>query len=232
MRQIRDQVKSLPNIRVTILAVCGVFFSCLGILIFGVGTALFTAWLVDESYSPVYFNDQWELVDTLTQSNGHLSLGQLWAQHNEHQIPLGKLASRIDLRFFGGRNVSLLIEIYLLQAAGGYLLIWFYRRYRERRGPEFLTAAGFFIFCMFYPLQIENFYWGFQVAFVCMPLGASLAFASLVVHADLVATRPSRWFSWPLVISLGGAVLAECSLVSGILVWPGTAALERGTSPF
>src|SRR5208337_2058706 len=146
---------------------------------------------------------------------------QLWQQHNEHRIPWGKLAGYVDLKAFGGRNISLLVEIFLIQAMEALFFIWIFRRYRGLNLPEVMTAAGVFVFAMFYPIQIENFYWGFQVAFVTLPFAASVSIGAVIVHSDLAASRERPpWCSWPLAISLGGAVLAETSLASGILIWP------------
>jgi hypothetical protein len=191
------------------------------VLLFGIATALATAWIVYKTFSPILFFDQWAVVNQLMQSNGRLSLAQLWQQLNEHRIPWGKLACYLDLKLFGGRNISLLVESYMIQAMEALLFIWIFRRYRGSNLAEVMTAAGFFLFCMFYPIQIENFYWGFQVAFVTLPFAACLSIGAAIVHADLVASqeRPP-WCSWPLVVSLGAAMLAETSLASGILLWP------------
>ncbi len=191
------------------------------LLLFGFTTALVTAWMVHRTYTPILFFDQWAVVNELMQSNGHLSLAQFWQQHNEHRIPWGKLAGYVDLKAFGGRNISLLVEIYTIQALEALFYIWIFRRYRERNLAEMMTAAGVFGFAMFYPIQIENFYWGFQVAFVTLPFAASVSIGALMVHSDLAASRErAPWCSWLLGISLGGAVLAETSLASGILIWP------------
>jgi hypothetical protein len=191
------------------------------LLLFGVATALATAWIVHQTYTPILFFDQWAVVNQLMQSDGHLSLAQLWQLHNEHRIPWGKLAGEIDLKAFGGRNISLLVEIYTIQAMEALFFIWILRRYRGLNLAGLMTAAGVFLFAMFFPIQIENFYWGFQVAFVTLPFAAGVSLGALIVHSDLAASseRPP-WFSWPLGISLGGAALAETSLASGILIWP------------
>jgi hypothetical protein len=191
------------------------------LLLFGVATALNTAWIVHKSFSPILFFDQWGLVNQLMQSNGHLSLAQLWALHNEHRIPWGKLAGYVDLKAFGGRNVSLLLEVYLIQVLESGFLIWIFRRYSGCNLAEVMTAAGLFLFAMFCPIQIENFYWGFQVAFVMLPSAASVSIGCAILHADPPASGArTRWCSWPLIISLVCGLLAETSLASGLLIWP------------
>jgi hypothetical protein len=191
------------------------------LLLFGIGTALATAWIVRRTFSPILFFDQWNFVNSLMLSNGHLSLAQLWALHNEHRIPWEKLAMYADLTAFGGRNISLLLESYLLQGAGALFLIWIFRRYNRNNLPAWLTASGLFLFAAFYPIQIENFYWGFQAAFVTLPLAAAVSIAAAIQHSEAAASRDSSpWISWPLTISLGAAFVAETSLASGILLWP------------
>jgi hypothetical protein len=191
------------------------------LLLFGLFTAVWTARIVYRTFSPVLFWDQWAIVNDLMQSQGHPSIAQLWAQHNEHRIPFGRLAGYADLELFGGRNVSLLSEIYVVQLLESLLLIWVFRRYSGLGRTEVLTAAGFFIFCAFYPIQIENFYWGFQIAFVLAPFSASLALAACVVHTDLLERGSQHsWFSLALLLSLGAALVAELNLAGGVLVWP------------
>src|SRR5262245_52491994 len=96
---------------------------CLSWAILGLGlwTALFTAKTVRHTYSPVIFWDQWEIIDNLYwdehHNNGAFYTKQLWVLHNEHRIVTGRLAELADIKFFGGRSVSLLIEIYLVQLA-------------------------------------------------------------------------------------------------------------------
>jgi hypothetical protein len=191
------------------------------ILLCGLSTAAFTAHLVYRTFSPVMYGDQWDVVDDLMKNNWHLSLGLLWKQHNEHRIPWQTLAEYADLKVFGGRNISLLIEVYLVQVGQALLLISLFRRYGRFNSAQLLTAAGFFIFCMFYPIQIENFYSGFQLTFVCLPFAACLSFGFVMAHANSDASNgPDRWWSWQLVASIAAAAIAETSLASGIFVWP------------
>ena len=205
----------MPSLRRVSLILGGI------LLLFGIATALATAWIVHKTYTPILFFDQWTVVDELMQSDGHLSLAQLWQQHNEHRIPWGKLAGYVDLKSFGGRNISLLVETYVIQAMEALFFIWIFRRYRKLNLSETMTAAGLFVFAMFYPIQIENFYWGFQVAFITLPLAACVSIGALIVHSELAESRERPpWCSWPLAISLAGAVLAETSLASGTLLWP------------
>jgi hypothetical protein len=164
--------------------------------------------------------DQWAIVDALQRSHGAVSLSLLWAQHNEHRIPVGRLAVIADLRFFGGRNVSLLIEIYLVQLCLALLFTWMCRHFGKFHTTALVTIAGFLCFCMFYPIQIQNFDWGWQITYVFAGLAASISFACVVWHASNVADGRAEWISWLLLLALIAAFFAECSLADGVLTWP------------
>lgn len=190
-------------------------------LIFGLGiyAAVVSILIVCRYHSPGLMSDQWELVGRLMRGGGKLSLPALWAQHNEHRVPVVWILGLMDLRFFGGRNISLLIEVFLVQAAAALLLIGMFRKFGAGRGP-FLTVAGLALFCSLSPLQMENFTWGFQVAFVLAALGGPAAFAGAICHSAAAAKDSRRWFSGPLVFSFAAAFLAECGLAAGLVVWP------------
>ncbi|MBV8847733.1 MAG: hypothetical protein JO307_33380 [Bryobacterales bacterium] len=145
---------------------------------------------------------------------------QLWAQHNEHRIPWGKLAEYTDLKLFGGRNISLLLEIYFLRLLEYLFLFWMFHRSGVSRA-QMLTVLGFALFCIYYPIQIENFCWGFQTVFVCLPAAACIAIGAAVLHGCSTSTQGSRsWWSWAMAASLCAGIVAETSLASGVFIWP------------
>ncbi len=190
------------------------------ILCLGIYAASHMAVLVRHSFSPIIEFDQWEVVNSVMQSNGHLSPAQLWAQHNEHRIPFGRLACYADLRWFGGRNVSLLIENYLIQALASLLFAFMLRRFGNLSRPAYLTVTGFAVFCFFSPGQIDNFVQGFQITFLLCLFTACLAFAAMILHAYSELGGKVHSFSGPLLVSLASAAVSEFSLSSGLLVWP------------
>jgi hypothetical protein len=191
------------------------------ILLFGIFTALAMVYIVYETYTPVIFWDQWTIVNDLIKSHGHPSWSQIWSQHNEHRIPFGRLACYADLLLFKGKNVSLIVEIFIVQILQTFLLIWMFRRYGGLGKAATITAAGFFTFCAFYPIQIENFNWGWSITYVLAMPSATLALAALVVHVELISSEDHHaWFSWALVLSLLGGIVAELSLANGVFVWP------------
>jgi hypothetical protein len=190
------------------------------ILGWGVWTALSTARTVHQTFSPVYYWDQYAVVTDLQQSNGVFHPSRLWAQHNEYRIVLGRLALLADLQFFQGRNADLLVEIYLIQLVLALFVTWICRQFGKFRGAALITVGGFFIYCIFCPLQIENFYWGFQVPYVFAGLAAAASFACVVWHAAKVAEGKASWISWPVLFAFIAGFLAEYSLADGLIVWP------------
>jgi hypothetical protein len=194
----------------------------LSLFVLGMGlyTAAATALIVHRTYSGVIFWDQWDYVDVALHSHGWPSLSRLWAPFVVSRLVVGRLAGFVDLRFFGGRNVSLLIELCLVPVCLALVLIWMIRRSGQLRGAALATAAGFIAFCALCPVQIEDFTFPIEVDFVFAGLAAVTSFAGAVLHSSRVAAGDRRWMSGPLALSLFAAVLAECSRMHGLLVWP------------
>ncbi len=188
--------------------------------VLGSYTAVWTAKVVRHSFSPAIDWDQWDVIKDLIRSKGQITARLLWAQHNEHRIPFGHLAYYADLRWFGGRNVSLLIENYLIHLAALGTFAFMLHRFGRLSRSATLTLLGFTAFCMFSPTQIDNFVRGFQVTFVLCILAAILAFSAAVLHKRFGDKPGSGTLSPYLVAALFFAVIAEFSLSSGLLVWP------------
>ena len=190
------------------------------ILVLGLYAAVSTALLVYRTHSPVPYFDQWNIIASLRQLGKTPVLSLLWAQHNEHRIPIGRITGFADLEWFGGRNTSLLIENYLIQVALALVFIWVFRRFGPRRRAVVMTAAGLFTYCMLCPVQLANFIWGFQTTFVFTGLAAAVAFAGAICHAAKIKMGEKRWISRPLLLALCAAFLAECGIANGLFVWP------------
>jgi hypothetical protein len=165
-------------------------------------------------YSPTPFADQWLPLWDLAQGRSWYSPLWLWQQHNEHRIPLEKLALYADLRLFGGHGVSVLC----LSFATLFLhwMAWAVFLRKAAALPKFIwmSLAGFLAFCLFCPSAAENLCWPFQWSFVAVFFFASLSFISLTwfVHSG----RQWKAVTWASVV----AFLAECCLANGLLVWP------------
>lgn len=188
------------------------------ILALGAYAAVFSILTVCRYHSPGLMSDQWDLAGKLMRAGGKLSFSDFWAQHNEHRIPIGWALGLLDLRVFGGRNISLLVEIFLVQAMAAVLFIGMFRKFGAGRAST-LTVSGIALFAAFSPLQMENFVWGFQVAFVMAALLGPAAFAGAILHSARTAGSGS-WISLPLALSIAAAFAAECTLAGGLVAWP------------
>jgi hypothetical protein len=115
---------------------------------------------------PCPFWDEWVVVDAIAHGKGPWSWSWLWAQSNEHRIVIPRLLIWIDLSWFGGKNVSLFVETFILQALHCAAISYVIERFTVL--PAFVTRTlqGLFTFCLFHPNQAENFTWAFQVSFV------------------------------------------------------------------
>ncbi len=180
---------------------------------FAVLSLAVSVWIVVRSYSPVLSWDQWDTIHLLVDSHGHIGFAQLWSQHNEHRIVVGHILNFADLYLFGGRNISLLIEIGVIQICHCALFLFIAREFGRFRGMPFVTVAGFLIFCFFSPLQMQNFVWGFQADFLMAGFAASVCFACALWYA-------SNQRAVVLIAALFAAFVSECSLANGVLTWP------------
>lgn len=180
---------------------------------------LSTVWYVAASYQPLQWADQWEEVQWLQQwEAGHAHLSELWRLHAEHPILVPRLFYLADFAFAQGTN-GLLIPMNVLMLAGMGLAIgravW--------RAPGLSDTLRLFqvstvMLLLLSAVQMENFYWGFQAAFVLVFGGGVGAFVCLQ-HACDRAGRGGRWQPW-LAASLLCAGVASFSMANGILVWP------------
>ena len=188
------------------------------VLAAGLVTVLFTLFVTIRSYSPVWFSDQWTIGDELLRGSP-LSLHQLWQQHNEHRIPILKLAFLLDVYLFKGHNLFLYFVNWSAQLAMLGLSVLSLRRLGRFSNWEQRTLIGLIAFCEFNPKQLENFTWAFQSAFFMTFLFAFLAICSVVFYAQEVDRQPKQGHTWLLWLCVAAAFLAECNLASGLICW-------------
>ncbi|MDR3698639.1 MAG: hypothetical protein P4L56_03330 [Candidatus Sulfopaludibacter sp.] len=196
--------------------------AALSLLVAGMGlyTALAAALMIYRTYCPVIFWDQWEYVNVAMKPAGLPFWSRVWLQSDESRLVIGKLAGFADLRFFGGRNISLQIELCLIPICVAMIFFWMIRRSGQLRGPALATAVGFIVFCALNPVQVDDLIWYFEVGFVFTGLAAVASFAGAVWHSSRAVPGGRRWISGPLALSLFAALLAEGSRLDGLLVWP------------
>jgi hypothetical protein len=190
------------------------------LLLLGVVTALTTVYGVFRHFSPVPLADQWDGNIGFYMRAARNPLDAFFEQHNEHRLIFSRIFFFADLRYFGGRNVSLLAVNLLL--AGGLALIFF----RIVRHHVILTLsqraglAGATLVFAFSWMQGGNFIWGFQSQWFAVYLFALCSFHCIDRCTEAAAqaedTRANCW----LATAIAAATLSACSMSSGVLVFP------------
>jgi hypothetical protein len=181
-----------------------------------VGAGLGIRVMID-GYSPIPFADLWDQFPFIERGlRGEIDLSRLFAQHNEHRIPLARLQFLVDYGLFEGTNVFLFGAI---AAASLLLAMVFAAAVWIDTGDRLLALGALSVAATatMSPAGIENLTWSFQVAFVQVFLFAALAILALVVAAR--STTGSHRAVWTAVAAVA-AVAATYSLANGLVVWP------------
>jgi hypothetical protein len=158
--------------------------------------------------------DQWSDVALVEKAfSGHLSLSDLWAQHNENRILFPNL---IVLVLAYATHLNIRTEEYIsavLLAGTVFLVIWAHRRRSPATPLIWYSPVAILMFSW---AQFENTLWGFQIAWyvVMICLAGTLA----VLDREQV-TGPS------LAIGAALAVIGSMSSLQGLLIWPAAAVL-------
>jgi len=166
-------------------------------------------WLILHYGLNMVHGDQWSDIKIIADSySGKLSLGALWAQHNENRIFFPNL---IVLVLSRTTHFNVVVEEcisgVLLAISVGLLVV----THRRRVGPiswiYYCPAA----FLMFSFVQYQNALWGFQ-----------LAWYLVLVTAALTIYLLDRWvLTWPVVvIAIMSSVITSLSSLQGLLIWP------------
>ena len=182
--------------------------------------------MVCRGFSPVSFWDQWEYVDIAQHAGTLPSLSRLWSQFGESRLFIGRIAGFVDVRWFGGRNLSLAVELILVPVCMAAILIGLTFLLARLNHAAKITAVSFIVFCLLSPSQVDDLTWYFEIGFVLTGLAAVVSFAALALHAARYEPRSSAWFSPPLAISVIAALFAECCRIDGLLAWPVLLALS------
>jgi hypothetical protein len=161
----------------------------------------------------VPFTDQYDGMIPMFKSidMGHIPLGLLWAQHNEHRLFFPNSILLILDRITHWDTKLEMYTSFIVACIGFYgLYILMTRRIKKsslRLVAVFLSACVFFS-----PVQWQNWLWGWQLEwFMCVA-----AIIWTVVLADGLPKNPNnKKFFLPGVI----AFVATFSLASGFLAW-------------
>ena len=163
--------------------------------------------------------DEWIYVPYMT-GEEPVTAELLWAQHNEHRIPLPKILSLVLHRL---THCDYRAGMVLNVIALGALAFAMIRVTTKLRGSMSYTDA-------FLPLvllqlgQTDNLLWGFQVAFVMGAILASVFLLIIVLHPTRLGLRSSVLAgTCLLLLPLCGA--PGLTLVPALALWLGSAAL-------
>lgn len=174
--------------------------------------AVSSIWAVVQTYTPMPFMDQWDIV---TLKRAVEDRGLLWIdlffQHNEHRILFPRLIFLADYAWFEGRNILNLIVNGLTQLLGVLLIVKALDA--GRRGPLEtlgLAAAASMIVSL---AQYENFFWGFQVQFLGVYAAGAWGIYAYF-QADAAADAKRRW-AWGL-LAVACAVYATFNMANGV----------------
>ncbi|NOT86224.1 MAG: hypothetical protein HOP02_15920 [Methylococcaceae bacterium] len=167
-------------------------------------------------FTPVPIMDMWESISFYQR----ISLGDWnawWKLHNEHRIVLSRLLFWVDITWFKGRGIFLIIVNYLLLLLS-YLILYacLYERLnnaREQFNRKLLALVLLTI--MFSWLQHENMVWTFQSQFLLAYLLPLAAFYYLH-KASGQSNHSKRFFVCACVFGVG----ALGSMANGMLALP------------
>jgi hypothetical protein len=199
-------VRSALSIAMVVLAATAVFLSVT---------------LTIRTFMPCPLLDEWRVLADIVGGTKPWSFQWLWGQHSEHRIAITRLLVWLDWVAFGGKNISLFVEIYLIQIA--HFVAICYAVERSSAFPKSLKRMleGVFAFCLFHPSQAQNLTWAFQVSFV---LPFAIGTIALLGVAFLEKSQ-TRW-RFSILVGAGAApIFAGLTLASGLLIGPAVLAL-------
>ena len=124
--------------------------------------------------------EDWHMVAPLTENEPHL-VNWLWAQNNEHRIPLPKLILLFLLKITNGDfRVGMVLTVLAMGLLTAYLIKVFY----NIRGGKTTYCDAFFPLLLLHLGNWENFFWSWQFTFVlstiltCILIGIVIKYKS------------------------------------------------------
>jgi hypothetical protein len=191
-------------------------------LLLAVGAAFLSVALTVRTYMPCPWLDGWGVMADIAGGARPWSWHWLWSQHSEHRIAITRVLIWLDWVAFGGKNLSLFAEIYIVQIMHLAAICYVLERFSDFPKPLKRMLEGVFAFCLFHPYQAQNLTWAFQISFVLpFAVGTVALLAVTFLHKS-----SARW-KWPILLGVALApILAAASLASGLLVGPAVIALS------
>ena len=157
----------------------------------------------------VPFWDEWELVPLLRSlHDGHLSPGDLVAQHNEHRLLFPRVAM-LALAVLTRWNARAEMWFGWLLLCGMGLVLFLQHRRALAGSPGAAWLFAPLPWLVFTLRQSENLLWGWQAQIF-------MAALALVVGMAALEREGWRWFA----VALCAAVVSSFSFSAGLAVWP------------
>ncbi|HEY5023383.1 MAG TPA: hypothetical protein VII76_00260, partial [Acidimicrobiales bacterium] len=166
-------------------------------------------WFIQHYGVNVVWRDQWSDVNVVRQLHaGKLSLGALWAPHNQNRLLFPNL---LVVLLAQTTRLNLLVEMYigaLILIGSIALLIWSHKR-RSPTTPWIFYCPVAILLLSF--VQYENTLSGFQVCWYFVLVALSVALFLL----------DSQRFSWlVLACAMVAGVVGSYSAIQGLFIWP------------
>lgn len=158
--------------------------------------------------SAIPLAEDWLLVAPLT-GHEHNLMHWLWAQNNEHRIPLPRLLLLMALKVtHGDFRIGMILNILTLSALSGVMIV---TARRVRGGSRF--ADGVFPLLLLHLGNWPNLIWGWQFTFV---LSSTLTYAILLI----LVTRHKRLSAGSVGIAAGCLISLPLCGATGLIFVP------------
>ena len=143
--------------------------------------------------------EDWHLVRPLTGAEPSF-WGWVWAQNNEHRMPVARLVHLGLLEVFDDFRAGAVFDTLLMAAVAAVLILVA----RRLRGRTALVDAAFPLLLL-HPGNWENLFWSWQMQFVVVAAATLVLLAALAGSTDPPSRRTTRVAAAVLVVlPLGG----------------------------
>lgn len=170
-------------------------------------------WVIWTRTGSVPFWDEWKMARLIERANsGALSLGDLWAFHNEHRPFLQRLIDigLIDLTHWN-RQSLMSFDVLVGLASTLLILTCVWTAFRSRAWWFALFVPTCLLMLSFG--QSENWFWPWQLGFIGIGFGVVVCLRAALSESG----TPTGWGRFAL--ALLGALIATLSSAGGLVVW-------------
>ena len=145
--------------------------------------------------SNVPYWDEWDWVPVLT-GNQPVTAEFLWAQHNEHRLPLSRLVYLGLFALFNDFRAGMAFNVLALSTASALLIV----AASKARGEGSWTD-GFVALALLNLGHADSMLWSFQVVFVLTTLLAAVALGVVAGIRETLSRGQAVGIAWPLTLA-------------------------------